>query len=238
MVISGLNKQCQHIAVYYRKEHTSNPPAPINQRLYCLLYNTATYNPYKYFKNKYLRIGQFNKPFLCLEYTRQGAKALYLVLNYNDWHVYCITLYGQKAAQAIQKVAGKTLYTRYIICNKHFKGILGYFIKAYIAKRLFSRAFLYLKYIRTKIDQSRPLLIQGLEKQRVYYTAIYRNVSSLALAYSINLLKKQIEIDRLIKHILEAKKEKKGKLYIGYAQPRHIKRLRKQDKHNIGVKRQ
>jgi hypothetical protein len=53
----------------------------------------------------------------------------------------------------------------------------------------------------------------------------------------MNLSRKQTEMDRLIEHISEAEEEKKGKSYVGYAQPRHIKRLRGQDEHDMGAKR-
>lgn len=61
---------------------------------------------------------------------------------------------------------------------------------------------------------------------------VHRDVSGSALAHSVNILRKQTEMDRLANKgahvtalVSEAEEEKKGKPYVSHAQPRRIKSL-------------
>lgn len=242
--ISGLDEWCKHVTAHHGIEHTPNPPGRMEQRPCCLLCNTPTYNPRKHFESKHSNIGQFDKPFLCPECVRQGTEGPHLVMNCNDWHVHCVASHGQEAPWAIQKVAGPTPYVRCLVCNGHFKGISGHFTKAHITKGLFGQTFSCPECARTTTDQSKPQLINGLEEWRIHCAAVHRDVSGSVLAHSMNLSRKQAEMDRLAKNGVqmsepasETEEERQGKSDVSHAQSHRIKRPREEDEPEMGAKR-
>lgn len=244
IIISGLDEWCRHVAAHHGLEHTPNPPSPMEERPCCLLCNEPTYNPRKHFETKHVKTGRFDKPFPCPECARQGDEGPHLVLNCNDWHVHCVAVHGQEAPWGIQKVAGDTPHVRCLVCNGHFKAISAHFTKAHVAKGLFSQAFSCPECARTKTDQRQPPLIQGSEEWRFHCAVVHQDVSGSVLAHSVNLLRKQAEMERLakdetqtIEHAPEAEEERQGKLNVSYPLPRRIKRPQEDDEHEKGEKR-
>ncbi|KAK7735967.1 hypothetical protein SLS63_003485 [Diaporthe eres] len=182
--------------------------------------------------NIHVKGEDFTSPFPCPECHRLGQVER-IISGLDEWSPW-----------GIQKVADKTPYTRCLICNGHFKGISGHFTKAHVAKGVFSQAFSCPECARTKTDQSKPPLIQGPEEWRTHCAVVHQDVSGSVLAHSMNLSRKQAEMDRLAKnraqtteHASEAEEERQGKSDASQPPPRRIKRPREDDEPEMGARR-
>lgn len=135
--IHSLAEWCVHVANRYGKDNTPNPPP--SSRLLCLLYNKPVYNERKHFLTKHLNASEFENPFSCPEYVRQGASSVPLIQDCSDWHLHCAAVHGKIAPPMVAAGKCQKTLTRCLVCNGYFKAIASRFTRKHVKQGLFSQ---------------------------------------------------------------------------------------------------